>query len=362
MNILWLSWRDFKNPDSGGAEKVAIEIAKRLVHNNSSVTIFTSSFKKARPQERVNGVNIIREGNRFTCRLHAFLYYRENPNFDIVIDEVNTIPFLTPLYVKGGIICFIHQLARQYWFFHTPFPLGIIGYLLESFYLKLYTKIPTLTVSKSSKEDLNKLGFMDVKIIREGLEIKPKIPKTQKKDQIIFLGRLVKAKGPKDAIVTFAKIQKVLPDYKMFVIGLGNDMKKLKKLVKSLSLSQKVKFTGYVDDKTKIQLLKESKIILIPSVREGWGLVATEAMSQSCVPVAYNVPGLKDAIKNNQTGILTAPNPSSITISAIKLLQDAKLISKLAQNGHRYSQKFSWDNTYTDFKKALDDKLPKVSH
>src|SRR3972149_10661222 len=74
-NILWLSWRDVKNPDAGGAEKVAIEVASRFVRDGTNVTIFTSSFKGARPQEILRGVKIIRQGNRLTCRFFAFLYY-----------------------------------------------------------------------------------------------------------------------------------------------------------------------------------------------------------------------------------------------------------------------------------------------
>ena len=66
MNILWLSWRDTKNPNSGGAEIVAREVTERFVRDGSKVTIFTSSFKKSKPQEKIDGVNIIRKGNQLT--------------------------------------------------------------------------------------------------------------------------------------------------------------------------------------------------------------------------------------------------------------------------------------------------------
>ena len=100
-------------------------------------------------------------------------------------------------------------------------------------------------------------------------------------------------------------------------------------------------------------MLFRSKVVLIPSVREGWNLVATEAMACGSVPIAYNVPGLRDSIENNKTGILVSPTPNALTDASISLLKDERTRSKLARNGFTYSQKFSWNNTYEDFKKLI---------
>ena len=361
MNILWLSWRDIKNPAAGGAEKVAIEVAKRFVRDNSSVTIFTSSFEKAKSQEKVSGVNIIRRGNQLTCRLHAFLYYRKNPDFNVVIDEINTIPFFTNFYAKSKSIALIHQLARQYWFSNLPQPLSTIGFILENLYLMLYKDMLTITVSKSTEKDLKALGFKNIKIIREGLNFKPYTP-TIKSNQLLFLGRLTKVKGPNQAILAYNLIHQKLPNYRLIIAGSGKYLKSLKKLVKNFKLTSKITFTGHVNETKKIKILRNSKIILIPSIREGWGLVAIEAMSQGCVPIAYNVPGLKDSIINNRTGILTEKTPETLADSAIKILTNNSLAGKLAKNGVEHSKKYSWDNTYLEVNKVLGDKFLKVSH
>lgn len=359
MTLLWLSWRDIKNPQSGGAEKLAIEVCSRLVRDGVKVTLFTSRFAQGKAREVVNGVQIMRAGNRLTCRFHAFFYCRQHPDFDLIIDEINTIPAFSIFYARKKVVALIHQLAREYWWSETFFPLNLVGYLAEPLYLALYRQIPTLTVSASTKSDLLKLGFSKIKIIREGADFRPALS-ASKSDLILFIGRLTRPKGPQDAIVAFKMINNRLPQTKMIVAGSGPLKEKLQKLVKKLQLTRKAQLASFVPQKEKINLLQKAKMILIPSVREGWGLVATEAQACGCIPIAYNVPGLRDAIKNNQTGLLTAPLPAKLAESAIRVLQDDSLRSKLKRGGYHFAQKFSWDNTYEDFKQALGDKFSKA--
>src|SRR3989344_8971553 len=224
MNILWLSWRDITNPAAGGAEKVAIETAKRFTRDGSSVTIFSSRYKKSKNKERIFGVNIIRKGNRLTCRIHAFFYYLNNKQkFDLVVDEINTLPFFAFLYAGQKTRVLIHQLAREYWFKETTFPISFIGYFLEPFWLKLYSNRPTLALSNSTLNDLKKLGFKEIKKYRPGLDFKPQLIKN-KENLILFIGRLTKAKGPNDAIESFRQIRKSIPDAKLSIIGRGNSI------------------------------------------------------------------------------------------------------------------------------------------
>lgn len=353
-NILWLSWRDIKNPSAGGAEKVAIETSKRFVKGNFKVTIFTSSFKGAKPDEIVSGVKIIRRGNLLTCRLYALLYFLKHRDFDVIIDEINTIPFFSLFYTRGKTVALIHQLARQYWWSETFFPLNLIGYILEPLYLKLYRKTKTMAVSKSTYDDLKNLGFDKVSIIREGLDFRPKINQ-KKTNLILFIGRLTKSKGPQDAILAFKKIGSSPPFPSLSIIGKGEPkfVNKLKLIARKLNLGSKVKFEGFISDQKKLSLLTKSKIVLIPSVREGWNLVATEASACGTVPVAYNVAGLKDSVRSNQTGILTDPNPSALAAAALKVLSDENLRSQLVQNGYKFTRKFSWDNTFRDVRKII---------
>lgn len=353
MNILWLSWRDHKNPNAGGAEKFAFEICTRLARDGNHVTLFSSRIKGTKRIESTRNLKIIRGGNLFTCRIHAFFFYLKNRNFDLVIDEINTIPFFSIFYAKRRLVL-IHQLAKEYWFRNTFFPINFLGYYLESLFLLPYKNTPTITVSDSTRADLKSFRFRDIRVVKEGLDIHPAFPKN-KANLVLFIGRLLPAKKPQDAILAFEKISLEFPNLRMIVVGKGKRgfIESLKNLRRKLKLNKKVKFSGYVDEKIKRQLLKDAKIILIPSIREGWGLVATEAQSFGCVPVAYNVPGLRDSIKNQNTGLLVASNPKSLAKATINLLKDKKRLNKIAAHAYKNSLKFNWENSYQAFKKSI---------
>lgn len=109
MKILILNWRDIKNPSSGGAEILTHEVANRLVKWGHQVTQFSSSFPNCLPEEKIDGVKIIRRGHpdaRYLLKsvhFFAFWYYLKKfrGKFDVVIDEAHGLPFFTPLYKIG---------------------------------------------------------------------------------------------------------------------------------------------------------------------------------------------------------------------------------------------------------------------
>ena len=187
---------DILNPSFGGAEVVTHEIAKRFVQEGNAVTLFTSKFEGCKEEETVDGIKIYREGNRYTVYWEARKYYNKyfKGKYDVIIDEINTVPFFTPKFAKNGekIFVLIHQLAREFWFHETKFPVNLLGYyFLENRWLKVYKNIPTLTVSNSTKKDLESLGFKNIFVIPEGLKFKPleKIPEKEKEQLHSHCGR-----------------------------------------------------------------------------------------------------------------------------------------------------------------------------
>jgi len=198
MKILVFNWRDIRNPEAGGAEVFTHEIAKRFVKRDNEVTLFTSEFDDCEKEEFVDGVRVVRAGRRFSVYSEAKNYYREHlskEGFDVIIDEVNTKPFLTPKFVSNGekIIALVHQMAREYWFYETPFPLNLVGYyFLEGRWLKKYVDLPTITVSESTRKDLVDLGFKNVFVVSEGIGFEPfrEIPGKEDVPTVVYLGRL----------------------------------------------------------------------------------------------------------------------------------------------------------------------------
>lgn len=360
MRILWLNWRDIKNPESGGAEVLTQEISSRLAKKGHEITLFTAAFKGSTTHENIDNVRIVRDGGKFTVYEKAKKYYNRNKcNFDLVIDEINVKPFLTPKYVKNlPIVALIHQISPEQFTYELPFPIGIIGrYILEKRWLSTYKDILTVTVSESTRNSLRNLGFRNLTVIKEGLSITP-ISQPQKKEEkptITFIGRLKKHKLPDHAVLAFKKIKEKIPDSQMYVIGDGYLMNKLKQL-----RIEGVTYFGYISNKEKYRLLSQSHLVLVPAIREGWGLVVVESNAMGVPVIAYTVPGLIDSVQNGVNGLLVKSNsPNELADAAISLIMNPRKLEQLSKSSIEYSKQFDWDNTTTEFEEILLNQIRK---
>lgn len=356
MRILWFNWRDIKNPEAGGAEVFTNEIMTRLARKGHHLTLFTSEFPNCHKKEEIGEVEIFRDGGKYTVYKKAKQYYQSyRESYDLIIDEINTRPFLTPKFVKDKpILAIFHQLAKEFWFYETRFPLNYLGYYyLERKWLSYYKEIPTVTISNSSKQDLINLGFRKILVVPIGLNVSP-LPEVRKKELspiLVFLGRLKKAKLPDHALQAFNLIKKEISDSKMWVIGDGYMRKDLQK-----SNIKDVVFYGFVKNDLKYELLSRAHIVIVPGVREGWGLVVTESNSMGTPAVAYDVPGLRDSVVDGETGLIVKENsPRGLADSVIFLLKNRDILNNLSKNAIAFSSRFKWDITAEKFDKIIRD-------
>jgi glycosyltransferase involved in cell wall biosynthesis len=322
--------------------------------------LFASEFNGCKKEEIIDGVKVVRAGGKYSVYMKAREYYKRyfsKEKFDVVIDEINTVPFFTPKFVNNGerIIALIHQLAREYWFYETPFPVNLMGYyFFENRWLRNYTNISTVTVSESTRKDLSNLGFKKVFIVPEGISFKPleKIPEKEKEPTIIYLGRLKKVKRPDLAISAFRVVKKKVSNAKLWVVGDGYLRKNLEKIA-----FDGVKFFGKVSEDDKIELLSRAWVMVNPSVREGWGLNVIEANACGTPCIAYEAPGLKDSIINEETGLLVKEDGDieKLAEAMIRILKDEELRMVLSENALKYSKNFSWDKTAEEFLSIVKD-------
>jgi glycosyltransferase involved in cell wall biosynthesis len=327
VRILWFNWRDIKNPDAGGAEVFTHEVMTRLAKMGHEITLFCPLFANAKSKEKIDCIEVIRSGGTFTVYLKAKQFYKRNRNhYDLVIDEINGKPFLSPKIIgnKPTLVLF-HQLIHEIWFHETRFPLNCLCYyFLENRWLSVYKDIPTITVSTSSKKDLKRRGFNKVSIVPIGVNIKPleRVEQKEFEPTIVFLGRLKRHKLPDHALKAFALIKNQLPNAKMWVIGGGDMYEELK-----MMNIKDVVFYGRIKDELKYDLLRKAHLLLVPSVREGWALVVTEANAMGTPAIAYDNPGLRDSIVDGKTGILAkVKSPENLARLAVTLLKDQDLL------------------------------------
>jgi glycosyltransferase involved in cell wall biosynthesis len=308
---LILNWKDRAHPRAGGAEVFTEEVARSLVERGHAVTLFAAAVAGRPTRETVNGVEIVRSGSRIGVYRAARRFWSAEPRrHDVVVDEINTRPFLTPRWIRDTpIVALIHQLAREIWFYETPFPVSVLGrYVLEPWWLRTYREIPTMTVSQSSAESLRRHhGWRDVTVLPEGFTPHP-VPKTSKEPgpTLVFLGRLVAMKRPDDAIGAFRVLARRFPSARLWMIGDGPLLGRLRK-----TAPKNISFLGRLDTDALLLRLAQAHVLISTSVREGWGLNVSEAAACETPTIGYGVPGLVDSIPASG-GAVVEPNPEAL--------------------------------------------------
>jgi glycosyltransferase involved in cell wall biosynthesis/O-antigen/teichoic acid export membrane protein len=322
--ILFLNWRDIKHPEAGGAEVYCHEVCRAWARQGHQVTVFTSAFDGGPGEEYLDGYRIIRRGGRFGVYVSAHRFYRRNDSlvFDLVIDAVNTRPFFAHRFGKDvPVVVLIHQVAREVWRYEFPLPVAYLGrYILEPFWLRRLRHIPAITVSDSSRESLAMYGLDNVYVVPEGSnEFSPQPERMHGREPIptlIYVGRLVENKRPADAIRAFELARRRIPELQMWVVGTGPCEGQLRR-----GAPEGVHFLGRVPEEVRRDRLARAHALVVTSVREGWGLVVTDAAALGTPTIAYNVPGIRDSVAASG-GFLTDPNPKSLADAVANLVPE----------------------------------------
>jgi glycosyltransferase involved in cell wall biosynthesis len=359
MRILWISWKDLKNPLAGGAEVVSDQIMQRMVAMGHEVLLLTAGYPGSVDTEKMNGYSVIRVGTKWTVYLKAFTYARKHlQDFpDLVIEEINTIPFYAQLhgYSRAKITLWFHQLCREIWFYQMFFPVNIIGYLLEPFYVWGLRKNTVLTISQSTKKDLLRFGFNSEKITVAGLGITMEpvddLNQIHKNEQftVLSLGAVREMKRTLDQVKAFEIAHQQHPDMQMIIAGnvSGKYGEALQAYVHNSAHRSAIHIKGPVSHEEKIALMRSAHVITVTSVKEGWGLIVTEANSQGTPAVVYNIDGLRDAANLGQSNMVTQHNtPASLADSLLLLAKDTKQWKEWQEKGWRHAQTVTFEQSF----------------
>jgi len=356
MNILIFNWRDIKHSWAGGSELYIHELAKRWKKAGHTITMFAAQDpnQKLPDREVIDGITTIRKGGRLSVYFWApYMYLTQlRKNTDIIVDIENGIPFFTPLFSMKKKIALVYHVHGVQFFYELYFPLNIIGFLLERYIFPLlYSNVPLIAISKSTREELIKLGFhkSKISIITPGLQYGPfsKSKAKYKKPTILYLGRIKKYKRLDLLIDAFLEILKKIPNAKLIVAGWGTEAPQIIDIIMKNGFRRNVELLGPVSENEKRTLLQKAWIMVNPSLHEGWGITVTEANYYATPAVAFHVPGLSDSIKNNITGFLCKNNKEFVD-KIVLLMQRKSLREKMGKEAHKWAKMLTWDNASKD--------------
>src|SRR5207245_3471858 len=145
------------------------------------------------------------------------------------------------------------------------------------------------------------------------------------------------------ALKAFSTVVRAIPDAKLLVAGSGPYGQELASIAYDLGVSKNVRFLCRISENNKFKLFGEARIAISPSYREGFGISVIEANSVGTPVVAWDVPGLRDSIINNETGFLAPfPDEQAFAKEVMKLLNDDDTWNRLSQNAWKWSATHSW--------------------
>ena len=330
-----------------------------MVASGDTVEWFTAMFEGAEREADLDGIHIVRGGRQWSVHLAAVRRYRRHlhDSFDVVIDEVNTIPFFTPLWADIPHLLLIFQLAREVWWYESPFPVSAVGYAAEPLYLRAYRHTPSLTISASTEADLRRLGFVSpIKVLPIGLEpmLVPSVRK-EANPTFLYVGRMAPSKRVHEIIEAFRRYQAADPKARLWLIGDGphSYLAALHSLVRRLGLDEMVQFLGRVPSDEKHKRMARAHVLLMASVREGWGLSIAEANMCGTPAVVYDIPGLRDAVRNGETGFVVPPTPEGLADGMHRLAGSAAVYEQLRQGAKQWSSTFSFDTAADELRTAV---------
>ncbi len=354
MHVIALNWRDLENPRAGGAEVHLEEILRWLGHNGMRCTLLTSQFPGGARDEQADGYRIVRGGGEYTFNLAVPGLYRRvaaaDPP-DIVLDDINKIPFLSPLFTRGvPVLGVIPHLMGKSVFQEVPAPIAAAIYGVELLVRPVYRASHFEVISESTRQDLIARGYPPDRITvalcgidRATYRIDPAVAKTPG-PSLLYVGRIKRYKSVDHLLRALPLIRRQVPDATLTIVGDGDGMDALRALATELGLGDAVRFAGFVPSAEKVRLMQSAHVVLNPSIREGWGLTNVEANACGTVCVAADSPGLRDSVLDGRTGLLYPyGDVQALADRAVRLLTDDALRARLEREALVWADSLTWE-------------------
>lgn len=348
-----LAWRDLGDPEAGGSELHAHEIAARWAAAGLDVTLRTSAVPgQARTVQR-SGYRAVRRSGRYAVFASApveFATGRLGP-VDGIVEIWNGMPFLSPLWSRVPRVVFLHHVHAEMWSMVLPPRLAAAGNFLESRVAPpLYRRTRIVTLSESSRDEIVALpGIRSemVSVVPPGIAPRYSPGASGSRSErplVVAVGRLEPVKNFARLIKVLVAVRERVPDLEAVIVGEGSERAQLEAQLREAGADHYVKLVGHVDDHELVGLYRRAWILASTSVREGWGMTVSEAAACGTPAVATRIAGHVDAIADGQTGLL-ADTDDDLERGLDSVLTDAMLRRRLGRAAVKRAAELTWEAT-----------------
>lgn len=367
MRILVVNWQDRLNPQAGGAEIHLHEIFGRLARWGHEVTLLTSGFPGAPAREHLDGIEVHRVGRRLSFALRGPLYFRkawEDGSFDVIVEDLNKVPLFLPVLTQTPVVLLVHHLFGVTAFQEAALPIAAATWLLERPLPRVYVSGTTVAVSPSTAVDLGRRGLpiSEIEIVHNGVDLDRFTPDPGMSrfpsPTVLYLGRLKRYKRVDLILRAVARLRREGIRVSLLVAGKGDDENRLRTLSRRLGLGDSVSFLGFVGEGEKIDLFRRAWVHVLTSPNEGWGISALEAAACGTPTLASDSPGLRDVVRDGETGVLVPHGDVGALARGLRrLVENPPWGEELGQEAHRFAQSFTWEDSARRMLRVLENRV-----
>lgn len=364
-HALILNERDPQHPKAGGAEVHVAEIFQRLVERGLEVTLVSSQFQGAATDDVIDGMRVRRVGGLPHYYLRAAATCRRETRagrVDVVVDCLNKLPFLSPAYSHAPVLALCHHLFGEAAFLQVPWPIAATVWSVEKLIPRVYAGNRFVAISESTRDDLVARGVARdcIEVHHPGIRMPAlEVPACEQRGPgLVYVGRLEPYKNVDLLIRATAKLRTSFPDIELVVIGEGADRERLESVASEAGVADRTRFTGFVDEVEKDRLMAAARVCVCPSAKEGWGLTVIESNAVGTPNVASDAPGLRDSLRDEETGFLVPVGDESGFVHRIaQLLSDDALAARMGTAAREWSQRFTWERAALAMERAISKTL-----
>jgi glycosyltransferase involved in cell wall biosynthesis len=349
----------------GGGEKRFYEIGKRLAKKGHQVHlygmklwegdkvikkqgIYYHGICKPKSLYKNNGKRSIKEAIYFG--LICFKLIKEDfdiidcsnfPYFSLFACKLISIIKKKPLYAT-----WYEVWGKNYWYEYIGWK-GYLGYIIEKLAVLMPVKIISISehTTHKLKNELN--SKKPTYTVPNGIEFDliTKIKPAKEKTDVIFVGRLISHKNIDILIKSIKLIKEKNPEIKSLIIGDGPEKKKLEELTQKLNLEKNIKFLGFLENHDDVYaIMKSSKVFVLPSTREGFGIVVIEANACGIPVIAidHKDNAARDLIEEGKNGFVCQLNEEEIAKRIMRILENSSG-RKMKEVCMDLAKKYDWD-------------------
>ena len=188
-----------------------------------------------------------------------------------------------------------------------------------------------------------------MEVIPNGIDVEHYTPRPPGMDRfpeptLLYMGRIKRYKRVDLVLEAMALLRERGLDARLVVAGKGDHRATLEAHAAGLDLEGRVEFAGWVDEETKLELLRRAWVHVLTSPKEGWGISNLEAAACGTPSVASDSPGLRESVIDGETGLLSPHgDPEALADRLETLLTDGDMRERMGRRARSFAEGFSWD-------------------